>query len=130
MLITSISSFSRNVFYPSRKEFLFSSYIILSSANAFNLVTSKLLSFGIRLNPTLKMLSICTSLHFCHGVNSFPHDLGSCVAGSGERVRLVIQGSFGSSCTGSSEFFKAVFLIGQDTSEPQRGNGETQERHA
>ena len=47
MLVSSIFSFSHNVFLAVQKEFLFLSYIyILSSANLFNLDKSKILSFG------------------------------------------------------------------------------------
>ena len=46
MLVTSIFSFSRNVFYPSQKEFLCLSHIYLSSAKASNLDKSKILLFG------------------------------------------------------------------------------------
>ena len=54
MLVTSIFSFSHNVFYPSQQRFLpyqrernnlFSEFI-LSSAHAFNLDQSKILPFG------------------------------------------------------------------------------------
>ena len=47
MLVTSIFSFSHNNFYPFQREFLYLSYIFnLSSASAFNLDQSKILSFG------------------------------------------------------------------------------------
>ena len=46
MLLTSIFTFSHNVFYPSQKEFLLLSMYILLSANAFNLDHSKSLSFS------------------------------------------------------------------------------------
>ena len=46
MLVTSIFSFSHNVFYPSQNKFQFFSHIYLSSANAFSLNQSKILSFG------------------------------------------------------------------------------------
>ena len=46
LLVTSIFSFSHNVFYPAQEEFLFICYIYLSSANAFNLVQTTNLSFG------------------------------------------------------------------------------------
>ena len=46
MLVTSIFSFSHNVFYPSKTNFNFSATFNLSSANAFNLDQSKNLSFG------------------------------------------------------------------------------------
>ena len=50
MLVTSIFSFSHNVFYPSQKRFQFFVTFILSSTNAFNLDKSKVLSFGKGLN--------------------------------------------------------------------------------
>ena len=43
MLVTSISSFSHNVFYPIQNNFHFSVTLILLSANAFNLDQSKIL---------------------------------------------------------------------------------------
>ena len=46
MLITSIFSFTRYVFYPSKNKFNFSVAFILSAENAFNLDQSKILSFG------------------------------------------------------------------------------------
>ena len=46
MLVTTISSFSHNVFYPSQIKINFSVAFNLSSANAFNLDQSKILSFG------------------------------------------------------------------------------------
>ena len=46
MLVTSIFSFSQNVFYPSQNKFHFSVTFFFSSANAFNLDQSKILSFG------------------------------------------------------------------------------------
>ena len=50
MLVTSIFSFSKNVFYRSQKKFQFLVALILSSAICLNLVGSKLLSFGKELN--------------------------------------------------------------------------------
>ena len=47
MLVTSIFSFSHNVFYPSQKEFLLESWVFfLLSANAFYLDQPKYLLFG------------------------------------------------------------------------------------
>ena len=46
MLVTSIFSFSCNIFFPSKKNFSYWVTFILSSANAFNLVWSTILSFG------------------------------------------------------------------------------------
>ena len=46
MLLNSICSYSHNVFYPFKNEFLFLYHIILSSAYALNLDHSKLLFFG------------------------------------------------------------------------------------
>ena len=46
MLVTSIFSFSHNVFCSSQKEFLFICYIYFLSANAFNLVQSLNFTFG------------------------------------------------------------------------------------
>ena len=46
MLVTSIFSFSHNVFYPSQNKFQFLSHIYLSSANASSSDRSKILSFG------------------------------------------------------------------------------------
>ena len=46
MLVTSIFSFSNNVFYPSHFKFHLLVTLILLSANAFNLDQSKILSFG------------------------------------------------------------------------------------
>ena len=50
MLVTSIFSFSLNVFYPFQKKFYFSVTFILLSLNAFNLDQFKILSFGKELN--------------------------------------------------------------------------------
>ena len=50
MLVTSIFSFSKNVFYHSQNKFQFLCCIFLSSANALNLDKSKILSFGKDLN--------------------------------------------------------------------------------
>ena len=55
MLVTSIFSFSYNVFYPCRTNFRFSVTFILSSASAFNLDQSKNLSFGKELNIAEKI---------------------------------------------------------------------------
>ena len=46
MLETSIFSISHNVFFPSQIKFQFWVTFSLSSANAFNLAKSKILSFG------------------------------------------------------------------------------------
>ena len=46
MLVTSIFSFSHNVFYHSPTKFQFSVTFNLSSANAFNLDKAKILSSG------------------------------------------------------------------------------------
>ena len=46
MLVTSIFSFSQNVFYPSLNKFQFFHSHFFSSANAFNLDQFKVLSFG------------------------------------------------------------------------------------
>ena len=46
MLVTSIFSFSHNVFYPSKTKIkIFHLLLFLSSANALNLDQSKMLSF-------------------------------------------------------------------------------------
>ena len=50
MLVTSIFSFTHNVFYPLKTNFNFSVTFILSSANAFNLDLTKILSFGKELD--------------------------------------------------------------------------------
>ena len=50
MLVTSIFSFSHNVFYLSKNRFNFSISFILSSANPSNLDLSKILLFGKELN--------------------------------------------------------------------------------
>ena len=52
MLETCIFSFSLNVFYSSPKKFNFSAKFNLSSANAFNLVQSKILLLGKNLRVT------------------------------------------------------------------------------
>ena len=49
MLVSSIFSFSHNVFYHFQKKFNFSVTFILSSANAFYLDQSKILLFGTEL---------------------------------------------------------------------------------
>ena len=54
MLVTSIFSFSYNVFCLSQSKFQFFSYIFLSSANAFNLDQSKSLWFGKKLTTLEK----------------------------------------------------------------------------
>ena len=46
MLVTSIFSFSHSVFYSIKKKIVILAMFKMSSANAFNLVMSKLLSFG------------------------------------------------------------------------------------
>ena len=46
ILVTSIFNFSHNVFYLFHNKLLFWVALILSSAHAFNLVGSKILSFG------------------------------------------------------------------------------------
>ena len=56
MLVTSIFSFSHNVFYPSQNRFQFSFTFILSSANAFNLDQSENMLFGIELKVALQIL--------------------------------------------------------------------------
>ena len=55
MLVTSIFSFSHNIFYPSQFQFQFLSHIFFffSSANAFNLDQSKYLLFGKELTHSL-----------------------------------------------------------------------------
>ena len=50
MFRTSTLSFSYNVFYPSQNKFQFLSHFLLSSANAFNLDESKILSSGKELS--------------------------------------------------------------------------------
>ena len=55
MLVTSIFSFSHNVFYTVKDRNHHFSHIILSSANAFNLVTPKILSFGKELKFELSL---------------------------------------------------------------------------
>ena len=63
MLVTSIFSFSHNVFYLSQTNYLFLSTFILSFANAFKLDQSKILSYGEELWPTmftsLSIWSVC-----------------------------------------------------------------------
>ena len=49
MLVTNLFSFSHNVFLPIKEIIIWVTFI-LSSSNAFNLVTSKILSFGKELN--------------------------------------------------------------------------------
>ena len=46
MLVNGIFSFSHNIFTHSTTKIVISATFIFSSANAFNLVTSKILSFG------------------------------------------------------------------------------------
>ena len=53
MLVTGIFSFSHRVFYPSQKEFLFSSYIHFVVCRCFQLGQSQNLLFGKELNPQL-----------------------------------------------------------------------------
>ena len=50
MLVTSIFSFSHNVFYPFQNEFHFFSHIFFVVCKSFNLDQSKILSFGKELN--------------------------------------------------------------------------------
>ena len=50
MLVTSIFSFSHNVFYPWKKEVNFSVTFILSSANDFSLDQFKIVSFSKELS--------------------------------------------------------------------------------
>ena len=57
MLVTSISSLSHNVFYPSQEEFLFLIYLYFV-VNAFNLDQSKNLSFDKELNSGLLVYSL------------------------------------------------------------------------
>ena len=52
MLVTSIFSFSHSVFYSITREIVILATFNLLSANAFNLVMAKNLSFGKELNPT------------------------------------------------------------------------------
>ena len=53
MLVISIFSFSHSVFYSVKKgEIVILATFNLSSANAFNLVMSKIVSFGKGLNGT------------------------------------------------------------------------------
>ena len=52
MLVTSIFSFSHNVFYPSKKEFLFLTFNLLS-ANAFKLDQSQNLLLGKEVSSPL-----------------------------------------------------------------------------
>ena len=57
MLVTSIFSFSHNVFHQSQTEICFKVSFILSSANAFNLDQSKNLSFGKVLKGQLSFVA-------------------------------------------------------------------------
>ena len=50
MLVSTIFSFCHNVFYPSENEFHFLATFILSSAIAFNLDLSKIVSFATDLS--------------------------------------------------------------------------------
>ena len=53
MLVTSIFSFSHDVFYSIKKrKIVILATFYLASANAFNLDTSKILSFGKELQTT------------------------------------------------------------------------------
>ena len=58
MLVTSIFSFSHNVFDPSQTKLIFSFTFILLSANASNLDQSKILSFGEKLRMSLFQCSV------------------------------------------------------------------------
>ena len=62
MLVTSIFSFSHNIFYISKTEIIILATFILLSANAFNLVTSKILSFG-RVNKHILFTKLCSSIY-------------------------------------------------------------------
>ena len=63
-MLTSIFSFSHNLFYPSQNKFQFSATFILLSANAYNLDQSKILSFGRELTHHLEMLAIRLGVNF------------------------------------------------------------------
>ena len=76
MLVTSIFSFSHNVFFPSLYKFQVSINFILSSVNAFNLGRSRILSFGEELNIIQSInLSISQSVnhHAKCALNPFPN---------------------------------------------------------
>ena len=57
MLVTSIFSFSQNVFCPFRDKFQFLSHIFLLPAKAFDLDRSKILSFGKELGTLFVLFS-------------------------------------------------------------------------
>ena len=56
MLVTSIFSFSNNIFYSSQPQFQFLSHIILSSVNTLNLDQSNFFSFCKELNSITVVL--------------------------------------------------------------------------
>ena len=76
MLITSIFSFSQDVFYPYQNKFEVLSHI-LSSVNAFNLDKSKILSFGKELILYLVkdfLLTMFSEIVICMVFNPLPED--------------------------------------------------------
>ena len=89
MLLTSIFSFSHNVFYPFQKKFPFFCHIyfvILLSANAFNLDQPKILSFG----KELTLYSIDT--HFdTSATDSFWNNTGKGEIAHNKQFLLFLQ---------------------------------------
>ena len=63
MLVTSIFSFSHNVFYPSQNNFKFSFMFILFSGQFFNLDQAKNMSFGKELREQEMLSRESLSLH-------------------------------------------------------------------
>ena len=89
MLVTSIFSFSQSVIYLFRREIIISETFNLSSANAFNLVTSKSLSFGKGLKD--KILVLYTLKVFADDLNftrnaRFSFTLRRNIVGKGENI--------------------------------------------
>ena len=70
MLVTSIFSFSNNVFYPSQNKFQFSAKFNLSSANAFNLDQSKNLSLGKELMHLQTVLTHAFADNLLHVIDN------------------------------------------------------------
>ena len=66
MLVTSIFSFSLNVLYPTKERNNHLSAFNLSSANAFNLVQSKILLFGKEISSPLVLAPYHTTKSFNH----------------------------------------------------------------
>ena len=62
MLVTSIFSFSYNVFHTSQQDFNFSLIFILLSANAFNLDKSKNVSCGKELKNQAELLVVSSCI--------------------------------------------------------------------